>query len=284
MRVAFATCWAFPEGVEDDRQAAAELGAEFCRWDDPAVDWHAYDRVVIRSTWDYSSRLPEFLDWTRRVGPERLRNRPDLVAFNTDKRYLTRLSCATVPTVYVEPGDPVPELSGEVVVKPNVSAGARETGRFSPASHGLARELVGRIQESGRTALVQPHVPSVARDGERALVFIAGELSHVLRKQPILGPDEVAPTVEGGLEVALAMLREDLVAPASATEQERTLARAVIEEIAARFETPLYARVDVVSGENGAPMLLELEAVEPRLFLDLGTDGPRRLAAAVSAS
>ena len=110
MQVVFATCSEFPDGVQDDRQAAASLGAEFRCWDDPAADWAAYDRVVIRSTWDYTTRLDEFLAWVHRVGPQRLRNDPELVAFNTDKRYLAELSCPTVPTVFVEPGDPLPEL------------------------------------------------------------------------------------------------------------------------------------------------------------------------------
>lgn len=284
VRIAFATCWAFPDGAEEDRAAAAPLGAEFVRWDDAAVDWSAYDHVLIRSTWDYTSRLGDFLAWARAVGPERLRNRPELVAFNADKRYLAELSCRTVPTLYVGPGDRLPRLEGEVVVKPNVSAGARHTGRFSAATHDRALALIEEIRSSGRTALVQPHVDAVAREGETALIFIGGEPSHAARKKPILAADEVAPTIDGGLGVAKAMLDEDLVEPAQATVAQMQLARNLLDEIAQRFGMPLYARVDVVEDAMGEPMLLELEVVEPRLFLDLEPEAAARLAAAVRAS
>jgi len=284
VRVAFATCWAFPDGAEEDRPAAALLGADFVRWDDPDVDWSAYDRVVIRSTWDYTFRVGEFLGWTRSLGERRLRNTPQLVAFNSDKRYLAELSCRTVPTLYVGPGDRLPELTGEVVVKPNVSAGARDTGRFSESSHPAALALIEQIRATGRTALVQPHVASVASEGETALVFIGGEPSHAARKKPILAADEVAPTLEDGLRVAKAMLDEDLVEPGQATVAQMQLARSLLNEISARFGMPLYARVDVVDDAGGEPMLLELEVVEPRLFLHLAPGAAERLAAAVLVS
>lgn len=130
MRIAFVTCSALPDGRHEDQPAAALLGAEFRAWDDTSVDWQAYDRVVIRSTWDYTKRLDEFLAWCSAVGGERLRNAPGLVAFNADKRYLARLAAPSVPTVFVGPREPAPALHGEVVVKPNISAGARDTGRF----------------------------------------------------------------------------------------------------------------------------------------------------------
>jgi hypothetical protein len=282
VRVAFATCSWFPDGVEEEWPAARALGAEFRRWDDPGIDWHAYDRVVIRSTWDYTLRPREFLAWCAGVGT-RLRNSPELVAFNADKRYLEQLRCATVPTLFLPPGDPLPTLRGEMVVKPNVSGGARETGRFSPATHALAYELIDRIQASGRVALVQPYLPAVDAEGEAAIVFLGGEISHVLRKGPVLAPDEVAPTVAAG-GPALAMLREDLVRAAEATPAELALARGVHAELADRFGPPLYARVDVARGTGDEPLLMELEAIEPRLYLHLSPGAAERLAAAVRAS
>jgi glutathione synthase/RimK-type ligase-like ATP-grasp enzyme len=282
VRVAFATCSWFPHGVEEEHEAARELGADFRSWDDPEVDWARYDRVVIRSTWDYTLRLEEFLGWVRSVGP-RLRNRPELVAFNADKRYLAALCCPTVPTTFVAPGDPLPELGGEVVGKPNVSGGARDTGRFSAATRGLAHELIERIRRSGRVALVQPYLEAVDQRGETALVFLGGELSHVLRKQPVLAPDEVAPVLAGG-GPAEAMLRENLVAAADCLPAEAERGRAVIEEVAGRFGMPLYARVDLVPAADGEPLLLELEVIEPRLYLHLAPGSAARLAAAVLAS
>jgi hypothetical protein len=284
VRVAFATCSWFPEGVEEEHPAVSLLGAELHRWDDPDVDWERYERVVIRATWDYPARVEEFLAWCRAVGPERLRNSPDLVAFNADKRYLRELRCATVPTTFVGPGDPLPALDGEVVVKPNVSGGARETGRFSPATHELALELIELIRASGRVALVQPHVASVESSGETAFVFLGGELSHVLHKRPVLDPDEVAPTV-GEDGPARAMLREDLVTPAAPPSADQlAFAESVLTETVERFGAQPYARVDIVGDAEGRPVLLELEAIEPRLYLHLAPGGAERLAAAVLAS
>ena len=283
MRVALATCSLIPEGNPDDRPVAELLGARWELWDDPSVDWASYDRVVLRSVWDYTGRVDEFLAWCHAVGPERLRNHPGLVAFNSDKRYLESLSAPTVPTQFIAPGEPVPELSGEVVVKPSVSAGARDTGRFGPAAHAEARALIERITASGRTAMVQPFLESVDAHGEVALVHFGGELSHTLRKRSVLAPDEVAPVAEGSpLGVAAVMLEDDLVAPGEASPAETALARSVLEEIAGRFGgMPLYARVDIVRDADGEPVLLELEAVEPHLYLSISPGAAERLARAI---
>lgn len=284
MRVAFATCSALPDGWHDDHAAAKLLGASFDSWDDRSVDWAAFDRVVIRSAWDYTTRAGEFLAWCDAVGDERLRNAPGLVAFNADKRYLADLHAPTVPTVFVEPADALPSLDGEVVVKPNISAGARDTGRFGPATHDEARALIARIQAGGRVALVQPYLTSVDERGETALVFLAGTLSHVLRKRAVLAPNEEAPLAAGEPASAAAMLRDDLVTAGEADRGERALAERVIDEISERFGTPLFARVDLVADSEGTPLLLELEAIEPELYLAASPGAAERLAAAVLAS
>jgi len=283
VRVAFATCSEFPQGSPDDAQAAAALGADAVVWNDQEVDWGAYDRVIVRSTWDYTFGVDAFLEWCRAVGRERLRNSADVVAFNADKRYLSELSCPSVPTAFVAPGERMPTLDGEVVVKPNVSAGARNTGRFGVALAEEARALVERIHASGRTALVQPYQRSVDSHGETALVFIAGELSHELHKRPVLAPDEVAPVIEGPLAVARAMLDENLVVARAAADDERTLARAIIAEVSERFGVPLYARVDMIREDGGRPVLLELELIEPRLYFEQAPGAAGRFAAAVLA-
>jgi hypothetical protein len=283
MRVAFATCSAVRDGSPDDHAAGALLGADYRVWDDPAVDWDAYDRVLLRSTWDYTLHLQDFLAWCRRVGGERLRNTAATAEFNADKRYLADLSCPTVPTLFVAPGDPAPAWDRELVVKPNISAGARNTGRFGPGFAGDAQALLERIHASGRTALVQPYLRSVDEHGEAALVFIGGQLSHELHKRPVLAPDEVAPSTRDRLAVAKAMLDPDLVVARSAQQDERALARAIIAEISARFGTPLYARVDLVRGDGGQPVLLELELIEPRLYFAQASGASERFVAAVLA-
>jgi glutathione synthase/RimK-type ligase-like ATP-grasp enzyme len=273
-----------PRGTGDDYEAAKLLGAAYRSWDDPGVDWEAYDRVVIRSTWDYTQRIGEFLAWCGRVGSRRLRNRPELIAFNADKRYLERFAAASVPTIYLAPGDPTPALEGEVVVKPNVSSGARDTGRFGPRTHHVAVMLIERIQASGRVALVQPYIESLDKHGETALVYIGGELSHVVNKRAILRPNEIAPTSAAMLGVATAMLASNLVTVATATVAERTVADYVLREISANFGTPLYARIDLVRTDDGAPLLLELELIEPNLYLKRSPGAAARLACCVRES
>ena len=283
MRVALATCSAFPAGTADDRAVAALLDADIHAWDDPEVGWEAYDRVIVCSTWDYVDRVEAFVAWCEAIGPRRLRNDPALVAFAVDKRYLGALSVPTVPTVFVAPGDPLPALAGEVVVKPNVSAGARDTGRFGERVHDEALALIEQIRASGRIALVQPYLPAVDTRGETALVYFGGTLSHVLRKRAVLRPDEVAPMAEDG--AAEAMHDEDLVVAGEATAAERALAEQALADVAARFgRLPLYARVDLLTGADGEPLLIELEVVEPALYLDTAPGAAARFAAAIRAS
>ena len=256
MRVAIASCTLVGDEWPDDRILAAELTARGCEasvepWDGDA-DWDAFDRIVIRSTWDYTWRRDEFLAWARAAG-DRLRNAPDLIEWNSDKRYLGDLAeagLAVVPTTFVGPGDPEPPLDGELVVKPAVSAGARDTGRFGPAAHDDARELIRRIQGGGGTAMVQPYLPDADTAGETAVVFIAGRVSHVLHKKAVLAPDEVAPLRPGGIEAAEAMFDPDLVTAGAASDAQLETAQQVMEHVSARFGTPLYARVDLL-GRHG---------------------------------
>lgn len=286
MNVVIASFTGPTTGFDDDvalleALRARGVEASVVAWD-ADHDWEACDAVVIRSTWDYTARREEYLAWTERVG-NRLHNAPALVRWNSDKRYLADLGVAGFPvvgTVYVAPGDELPHLQGEVVVKPTVSAGGVDTGRFSPSTHDDARALVARIQASGRTAMVQPFEASVDSRGETAVVLLDGAVSHVLRKRAVLAPDEVAPVrSDGGLTAAEAMHDESLVGPGEATDAELDLATAIVADVTERFGyRPLYARVDLLSRADGSPVLLELEAVEPYLYLEHAPGGVDRLA------
>jgi hypothetical protein len=281
VKIAFATCRSFERGHPDDHEAAALVGAEFRVWDDPTVGWDVFDRVVIRSVWDYTSQLDAFLGWCERVGPSRLRNRPDLVAFNADKSYLNQLEVPTVPTRFVSAGDPAPLLMGEVVVKPNVSSGARDTGRFPADRHPDALALIQAICGSGRVALVQPYLPLVDEQGETAVVYLGGEFSHVLRKRPVLRSPGVAPLGQGAGAAAAVMHEDDLVSVSEASNSELQLAAGAHAQITERFDTPLYARIDLVPGLDGEPMLIELEAVDPSLYFAKVPGAARRFAGAI---
>lgn len=287
--IAIATIRAKPPEFTDDERLAEELrarGAEVAHvpWDDADARWSAYEAVVIRTTWDYAFRRDEFVAWAEAVG-DRLHNSPALVRWNSDKRYLADLAEVGFPvvaTTFVEPGEEPPALAREIVVKPSVSGGARETGRFSEAAHAGALELIRSIQASGKTAMVQPYVPSVDTVGETAIVCLDGEPSHVLRKRALLRPDEVAPLRDDALGAAEVLYDPEAVLAGDASERELELARAIVDHVARRFDyVPLYARVDLIAGADGAPMLIELEAIEPSLYLDQSEGAAGRVADAI---
>lgn len=291
MRIAIATFEGMPpEFGDDDRllvRRLRERGAEveYLPWTHPEADWDAPDLVHARSPWDYALRHDEFIAWVN--GVRTLENHPGLIAWNSDKRYLADLHEAGIPvveTTYVGPGDPVPPIESEIVVKPTISAGARETGRFGPRSAEAARALIERITGSGGTAMVQPFLESVDTAGETAVVTIAGEVSHVLHKRPVLREDEVAPVREDALSVAEAMYDPGLVTPGEAAADELELTARVIELIERRFgSTPLIARVDMLRHDGGHPIVLELEAIEPNLYFDQVPEAADRLADALLA-
>lgn len=290
MRIAIASVAAVPPEFSDDQRLAAALdarGIDVARipWDDPETDWHAFDAVVIRSTWDYAQRRDEFLRWAEAVG-DRLHNAPAVIRWNSDKRYLGELAEAGFPvvaTTYIEPDQAPPELAGEVVVKPSLSAGGRDTGRFSETTHDRALELIRAIQRSGRTVMVQPYQPAVDSVGETAVVCLDGEPSHFLRKRAVLRPDEVAPVRDDAIGAAEAMYDPELVTAGDADEDQVELAVAIVAHVAERFGyLPLYARVDMIPGRDG-PTLLELEAIEPNLYLDQQPGSAERVAAAIAA-
>ncbi|HWH95379.1 MAG TPA: hypothetical protein VNT03_16075 [Baekduia sp.] len=283
-RVALATCVHFPDGDADDAGLREAIGGDvaFAIWDDPAVDWSAFDLVVVRSTWDYQTRRDQFLAWARAIG-DRLVNPPAVLAWNTDKRYLRELADAglpVVPTQLVEPGEAFAAPEDEYVVKPTVSAGSRDTARFGGDGRAAAADairaaaLADAIHASGRTVMVQPYVASVDARGETALLFFDGAFSHAIHKGPLLSRG-AAPTSE--------VFAAETIAPREATAAERDVAERVLAHVGERFDAspPAYARVDVVAGDGGAPLVLELELTEPSLFFAGDPGRLSRFAAAI---
>jgi hypothetical protein len=235
------------------------LHARWLSWDDP--DTERADVVVLRATWDYIDRLDEFLAWTRRV--PNLLNAPDVVAWNTDKRYLADLAAAGVPTVpsrFFAPGERLSLDGGEVVVKPAVGAGSVGAQRFIDPY--AAREHAATLQDAGRTVLVQPYDPRIA-DGETAMVFLAGEQSHAFTKGPILPPPGHRPEFDDSGTYA-----EESLRAAEPDFELWDVGHAALAAAGAHLGIApsefLYARVDVIGGPRD-PRLLELELVEPSL-------------------
>ncbi|MFI1563787.1 RimK family alpha-L-glutamate ligase [Streptomyces sp. NPDC020490] len=243
---------------------AAGAAADAVFWDDASVDWAAYDLAVIRSTWDYSWRAAEFTAWADRCAKAtRLANPAEVVRWNTDKRYLGDLAAAGVPVVptrYLAPGDaPALPDGHEYVVKPTSGAGARYAARYTPGDHDTAVRHLAHLHEEGFTAMVQPYMRGIDAGGERALQFFGGRLLHASRKRAVLAPGtayDAEKVPHPGLE------------PWTPTPAELAVAERALAAVPHTAEV-LYARVDLVDGEDGEPRVMELELVEPNLFLFL---------------
>jgi hypothetical protein len=266
--IGVATCAAAPDLDEDGPLLLASLaaaGAEVRvgRWDSDDVGWGSLDTVLIRSTWDYPLRREAFLEWTRRC--RRTANPQDVVAWNTDKRYLDDLAAGgvpTVPTVFVDPGSPVPAAATgwrEHVVKPAVSGSAADTGRFAGLDDPGAVALMTELHRQNRTVMVQPYLDGIDVDGEISLVFLGGQYSHAVRRAPLLLDRGVRTPVV----VADVLSTVDRTQP---SETELAVATAALAAVPGGAERLTYARVDLIPGPTG-PLLLELEATDCFLFL-----------------
>jgi glutathione synthase/RimK-type ligase-like ATP-grasp enzyme len=271
-RIGLATCSAFPALAEDDallRDALSRRGlaVEPVVWDEEAVDWDAYDLVVVRSTWDYAPRRDRFLAWAGKV--RGLLNGADVIRWNTDKRYLSELP-AVVPTTFVYPGQAWNPPEGEYVVKPAVSAGSKDTARYGPRDSDRSRRHVSELLADGRTAMVQPYLGAVDEHGETALIYFGGEYSHAIRKGQMLRPGELRAT--DGFYV------EENIGAREPDAAEVALADRILDSLRWPRHELLYARVDLIPGPDGAPRLLELELTEPSLFLSFSADAAERLA------
>ncbi len=241
--------------------AARGLSVAVSGWDDPAVDWSDCGLAWIRSTWNYHEQRDAFLAWAERVDrATALWNPPRALRVNSHKGYLLELArrgVATLPTECLSRGveadlDGLLERRGwtEAVVKPAVSLGgigARRVGRDDPDGADWLRTLLTRGD-----VLVQPFARSIEARGESSLVFIDGRLLHARRKHPAPGDFLVHEHRGGRTELATADADELAVAGAA---------------LAACDFPWLHARVDLVH-LDGAPHLMELELIEPSLYLD----------------
>jgi len=274
--IALATCAAIPDLLPEGRQLAAALAERGARafpavWDSADADWDGCDLVVIRTAEDWFRRPGRFLAWANRIGP-RLQNPPPVVAWNHDKRrYLQDLATAgvpVIPTTYAPPGSDPQIPGGRVVVKPSVAAGSH--GAAAHQDLPAAREHIRALHQVGRTAMIQPRCERIETEGETAVVFIDGAVSHAVRKAPILRLGE-PPADSRPEEVSSCRLPDDMAA----------VARRAMGAAACRFGVPLYGRADLLRDDQGRPVLLELELIEPLLFLDLMPGSAGLLADAV---
>jgi len=277
VKLRIATCKPLPEPDGDEELLLAALrargiDARMAAWNDAREDWDARVPTVIRSTWDYIHELPRFLAWAERA--ERaapLWNPLALVRANVHKRYLLELDArgvATVPTELVQRARAcsLAALARErgwrrLMLKPAVGASSFGARRFEAHEHGEAQAHLDTLLARG-DALVQPYLESVEGHGERALVWIDGELTHAVRK---------SPRFAGGVE--------NVSESVAIERDERALAE---EALASAPAGLLYARIDVARGADGRPCVMELELVEPSLFLRQDARACERLVAALA--
>jgi glutathione synthase/RimK-type ligase-like ATP-grasp enzyme len=255
-----------PQVVDDLRSRGHDAVA--IPWDSP-VDWAAFDLVVVRSTWDYFDRLEEFLAWVDDVAQRtRIINSPSVIRWNSHKGYLAELGAAGIPVVpsLALPRGTVDAASrmqatgwGEVVIKPAVDGGARLALKSTNGSPEAAEHV--RALVAAGDAIVQPYLPSV-EDGETSLFFFAGRYSHAVRKVPKPG-DYRVQALHGG--------SEEVHVP---SPEERALAEAAIALAPGEVA---YGRADFVD-LDGRPTLMELELIEPDLFLRMAPGSVERFA------
>ncbi len=287
-RVALVTCQDLPDLDPDDRLLRAALVARGVEvsvpsWDGPrsAFSREVTDLVVIRNTWDYTTRRDEFLAFVDDVSAmNRLENPAQVIRDNTNKRYLQRLQdagVATVPTVFVDVGTPpvfsavraqLPDAAG-YVIKPTIGAGSRDTIKVQADDDGVAEAdaFLARVAVT-EALMVQPFLPSIAQ-GELSLIYVEGALSHAINKIPAAGDFRSQP--EFGSRV-VAVDADDAVVDLAG----RALAVVGAQGL-------LFARIDVVFGLDGAPCVIEAELTEPSLYLGWNDDAAGRVADAIVA-
>ena len=274
MKIALVTAiaaFSLDEDLAPLQQALHKAGvdAPVLAWDDSSVSWSRFDAALLRSPWDYTERLEEFLEWAARTSAQTcLLNPLEVIRQNTDKHYLCDLAkqgISVVPSAFVEPGEDAASAlaaflahfpdSSEFVVKPAVGAGSRDAQRYGRDQEASAVAHSQRLLAERRSVLLQPYFASVDRDGETALIFFDGVFSHAIRKGPLLQRDH-GPT--------RALFAPERIMARTPGDDELALARAVL---AVQVESPLaYSRVDLIRGADGLPCLLELELTEPSLF------------------
>lgn len=278
MNIALVTDSVRPHLTHDD----APLPAAFARlgdravpvdWADPAADWAAFDAIVIRSPWNYHERWPEFDAWLGRVAHLPLFNPAQILRWNLTKTYLAEMGEAglpVIPTLRLPP-DRAPDLGdaiarwGEIVVKPEVGAGGALTYRATADTRAGVEDAIRPRLASGVGFLVQPFLPAIFA-GEWSLVYLDGAYSHAVRKTGAAGQFLIHEEHGGRVDPAVAP--PDLIA--------------IADRIAAYVPDLPYARVDLI-GDGADALLVELELVEPELFLRYTVDGADRFARAIHA-
>ncbi len=288
-QVALVTCSAIPSGDPDDAHLVAALESagvtySWVEWNsaDPRGLGSSFDIVVLRSPWDYPEQHDRFLQWVAAI-PIPVHNPPALVSWNSNKSYLLDIAAAGVPTVPTQVVEAIdqdwhsPAGFDEIVVKPAIGVGSMGARRFAATDVGAARDHAASLIRSGRPAMVQPYLPSVDAGSETALIHFDGVFSHSITKGAMLTHDGQRPLVDG-------LYVMENIGARLANDAQREVARGALAAIPSSMTQgpPLYARVDVIDDENGDPVVLELELIEPSLFFAFEPLAAGRFVAAIA--
>lgn len=255
--------------------AAVGIDVDTVSWRAEA-DWSGYDAVIVRSTWDYQRAPDAFVEALGRIdAATRLANPLALMRWNLDKRYLGELADRGVPIVPTEFGERLTAegldtrlagASAECVIKPSISAGAERTFRVLPdADTALRAEIVAA--HAGTAWMWQPFLPQIVDPGEYSLFYFNGAFSHAIVKTPKAGDFRVQEEFGGDIRLI---------------DAPDAMRRAADGVLAAVDHDTLYARVDLVDDGAGGYWLIELELIEPSLYLRKDPAAPGRFARAVS--
>ncbi|MCE7946152.1 MAG: hypothetical protein DYG88_01855 [Chloroflexi bacterium CFX4] len=288
-QVALVTFVKRPLLVESERRVIEPLfrrgvRVSICVWDDPAVDWQAFDAVILRGTWDYHHKSAAFRAWLARLEAQSVRvfNPAPIIAWNMDKHYLRDLAgegVNIVPTLWLAQGA-VADLATlldeqgwqHAVVKPNISGGADNTwlvGRAEAAAH--MERFQTNLASLPSGIMVQQFMPLVQSYGEWSFIFFNGIYSHAVLKRPAAESIYVQSHLGGSFE-----RREP---PPSLISHATAIMRAAARCTGAR-QPFLYARVDALDTFDEL-ILMELEIFEPYLFLEADAYAPERFADAI---
>ena len=254
----------WPAVLDAYRQALARLDVEIldAPWSAPLT--RDYDLIVPLVAWGYHNAPDRFRAVMGDLRDKELRvfNPPDIVSWNVDKRYLRDLAdggVRIIPTQFVEQiteaavHQAQADFGDALVLKPVVSAGAKNTLIWHNGDIPAFDAIDDRAGPPKGAAMIQPFMPAIQSEGEWSLLFFAGEFSHAVLKTPKSGDFRSQPDYSANLR--------PLAPPAEAM----LLAADAIDFIGA--DRLLYARVDMVRDQHGRFCLMELELIEPDLYL-----------------
>lgn len=281
MKIAVITCEKLPHGTQEDKPLFQRLSDcyiehDICVWSEDR-DWHQYDLCLLRSVWDYHENINAFNQWLDKISQHStILNQPQMIKWNQSKYYLAELAdfgVTIAPTLWLNKENTDDFIkycqnnsSDSYFLKPVIGADSSGTLRFSNSHedlHKAHQHLLACLPVSDM--MLQPYLPFVEQFGETSLIYIKGDFTHAVRKVPVHGDYRVQDTYGAN----------DF--PYDANAAELSLAKASLQYIENKFETPLYARFDFLHDNKGTVYLNEAELIEPSLFFHHGPNAVNEL-------